>query len=222
MEGFEQQERYPWEENIAVPEGGADPEGAAPADYAYGEVEEPDAGQQNMYEGGNADDGWYRAYQKPPKQKKEGGGFGVKLLKCAALAVVFGLLAGSSFVGTTHFFGKVTGRDAAPEEEAAPSGADLSIAAEPEAVGSFPPARKQAILRRRRREPLPTYRALSDSRCLPSCRLRRLPECRRQGSFSAGGRNMKAKDAAPASLSARMRRIFTLRRTIMSLRARRR
>ncbi len=142
MEGFEQQERYPWEENIAVPEGGADPEGAAPADYAYGEVEEPDAGQQNMYEGGNADDGWYRAYQKPPKQKKEGGGFGVKLLKCAALAVVFGLLAGSSFVGTTHFFGKVTGRDAAPEEEAAPSGADLSIAAEPEAVGQLSAGQK--------------------------------------------------------------------------------
>lgn len=37
-------------------------------------------------------------YQKKPKEKKHGG-FGVKLAKCAALALVFGLVAGSVFEG---------------------------------------------------------------------------------------------------------------------------
>lgn len=63
-------------------------------------------GYQNAY--GPQKDG----YQKKPKEKKHGG-FGVKLAKCAALALVFGLVAGTAFEGVRlvsgHFFGAETG-----------------------------------------------------------------------------------------------------------------
>lgn len=47
------------------------------------------------------------AYQKPPKKEKKKkerkpGGFGVKLAKCAALALVFGLVAGTAFEGVSY------------------------------------------------------------------------------------------------------------------------
>jgi serine protease Do len=43
-----------------------------------------------------------RQPQQPKRPKKQGGGFGVTLAKCAAIAVVFGLVAGSVFTGVSY------------------------------------------------------------------------------------------------------------------------
>lgn len=47
--------------------------------------------------------------QKPPKKERKGGGFGVKLIKCAAIALVFGLVGGSVFAGTNYAVSRLTG-----------------------------------------------------------------------------------------------------------------
>ncbi len=62
---------------------------------AYGTAYNPYNGQQNSY----------NPYQQPnmgkkPKKAKKSGGFGKTLGKCAAIAVIFGLVAGGTFTGT--------------------------------------------------------------------------------------------------------------------------
>lgn len=49
------------------------------------------------------------AAPKPPKKPKNPNGFGTKLAKCVAIALVFGLVAGSAFTGVTYFTGKALG-----------------------------------------------------------------------------------------------------------------
>lgn len=58
----------------------------------------------------------YNAYEAPKKKKKERvkrergkSGFGIKLAKCVAIALVFGLVAGTAFEGTSYFWGGVLG-----------------------------------------------------------------------------------------------------------------
>lgn len=67
-------------------------------------------GSQNTYGAQNPQQYAYNPYQqpagmngaspKPPKQRKNG--FGTKLAKCAAIALVFGLVAGSVFTGVSY------------------------------------------------------------------------------------------------------------------------
>lgn len=54
---------------------------------------------------------------KAPKKKKERrrGGFGIKLVKCAALALVFGLVAGTAFEGIRLVSGNVFGAESSGE-----------------------------------------------------------------------------------------------------------
>lgn len=51
--------------------------------------------------------------QKTPKEKKPkhsgGNGFGTKLAKCVAIALVFGLVAGAAFTGVSYFGGNALG-----------------------------------------------------------------------------------------------------------------
>lgn len=47
--------------------------------------------------------------QKQPKKERKGGGFGAKLVKCAAIALVFGLVGGSVFAGTNYAVSRLTG-----------------------------------------------------------------------------------------------------------------
>lgn len=70
--------------------------------------------QQSSYESGYGQSSYgnaygqnpYSAYQqaqaRQPKPPKKKGGFGVKLAKCAALALVFGLVAGGVFTGVSY------------------------------------------------------------------------------------------------------------------------
>lgn len=87
---------------------------------AYGTAYNPYNGQQNAY---NA----YNPYQQPngmgkkPKKAKKSGGFGKTLGKCAAIAVIFGLVAGGTFTGTSYIGTKALGI-----ESSAKSGSDTS------------------------------------------------------------------------------------------------
>ncbi len=61
------------------------------------------------------------SYQVPPqkeKKKKERkpGGFGIKIVKCAALALVFGLVAGGAFEGVHYVSSRLNGENAAEEK----------------------------------------------------------------------------------------------------------
>ena len=71
---------------------------------AYGTAYNPYNGQQNSY----------NPYQQPnmgkkPKKAKKSGGFGKTLGKCAAIAVIFGLVAGGTFTGTSYIGTKALG-----------------------------------------------------------------------------------------------------------------
>ena len=61
----------------------------------------------------NYDYGSYNPYQQvnqaPQKPLKKKGGFGSKLAKCAAIALVFGLIAGCTFTGVTYVGSKALG-----------------------------------------------------------------------------------------------------------------
>ncbi|MGN0343015.1 MAG: S1C family serine protease [Roseburia sp.] len=81
----------------------------------------------NNYNGGDQYQNQYRdadsynaqSNSQPPKKKK--GGFGKTLAKCVALALVFGLVAGSAFCGTSYFW-----RDVFGSEEESSAGPVLS------------------------------------------------------------------------------------------------
>ena len=98
--------------------------------YAYGQSDNTNTyTEENVY---------YRPYEEPPKPKKEKkhNGFWRKLAKCMALGLVFGLVAGTAFAGTNHFFGKVTGWNQTTEvDEEVLSGADLNISNDTETSG---------------------------------------------------------------------------------------
>ena len=83
---------------------------------AYGTAYNPYNGQQNAY---NA----YNPYQQPngmgkkPKKAKKSGGFGKTLGKCAAIAVIFGLVAGGTFTGTSYIGTKALGIESSAKAE---------------------------------------------------------------------------------------------------------
>ncbi len=72
--------------------------------------------QQNTYNAyGNTQQNAYNPYQqpvggkKPKKAKTKNKGFGVTLGKCAAIALVFGLVAGGTFTGVSYVGNKTLG-----------------------------------------------------------------------------------------------------------------
>ena len=111
MEGFENQDGYQSQTDY----------------YSYGQTDNDDT---DTY-GGQS---YYRPYEEPPKPKKEKSGFGRKLMKCVALALVFGLVAGTAFAGTTSFFHTVTATEETAHEDESLSGGDLNIAGSSETV----------------------------------------------------------------------------------------
>ena len=68
-------------------------------------------GSPNNYGYNNYQNTAYGAAPKPQKKKKERkpGGFGKQLAKCAALALVFGLVAGGVMTGVNYASGKILG-----------------------------------------------------------------------------------------------------------------
>lgn len=109
--------------------------------YAYGQY---GTNQQRDGQTGGQD-AWYRPYEETPPPKKNTGLFG-KIVKCIALAVVFGLVAGIAFTGTSAFFGKVTGETETTAKEEL-RGDELHIAEETEAeeVPELPLAASGAV-----------------------------------------------------------------------------
>lgn len=61
-------------------------------------------GENTGYQGNYGAYGYtpYEEPKKPKKRERKPGGFGTKLIKCAALAIVFGLVAGSVMVGVQY------------------------------------------------------------------------------------------------------------------------
>ncbi|MGN0142795.1 MAG: S1C family serine protease [Roseburia sp.] len=56
-------------------------------------------------------------YQNEQRKHKKSGGFGMKLVKCAALALVFGLVAGTAFEGVRYVSGRIFPTDGQTNEE---------------------------------------------------------------------------------------------------------
>ena len=84
--------------------------------------------QDNMNNSqGQEDNSWsaqaqYRTYDEPinekkhkkekkPRQQKNSNGMGAKIAKCVAIALVFGLVAGTAFAGSNYFFGNIVRDD---------------------------------------------------------------------------------------------------------------
>lgn len=80
--------------------------------YQGGAYQQNAAGQGNPYQNGTYQEHFYQT-QSPKKEKKKKerkpGGFGVKLAKCAALALVFGLVSGVVFEGVHLVSGEIFG-----------------------------------------------------------------------------------------------------------------
>lgn len=87
----------------------------SPYQSPYGTGQQGAYSQQNGYAGtygnayGSTQSGYNQSYayqrtmaQPKPKKEKKPGGFGVKLGKCAAMAAVFGLVAGGVFTGVSY------------------------------------------------------------------------------------------------------------------------
>lgn len=101
------------------------------AGSAYGSTQ---PGSENNYSSiyGSADaQGSFQSYADAKKQKKEerarkraekragsSTGFGVKLAKCASIALVFGLVAGTTFEGSSYLVGSLLGTDGQEESVA--------------------------------------------------------------------------------------------------------
>lgn len=102
--------------------------------HAYGSQQtNAYSGQQNAYNAyGNAQQS-YNPYQqpvgggkKPKKAKMKRGGFGATLGKCAAIALVFGIVAGGTFTGVNYAGNKVLGIQQESAGELKSSSSDAS------------------------------------------------------------------------------------------------
>lgn len=94
----------------------------------------------------------YRQYEEPEKKKKEKKprrkrdfhGVGAKLAKYVAVALVFGLVGGSAFAGSSYFFGRVIGNDST--SSAAKENVTLNKAATTTASSSDSTGNKEAAV----------------------------------------------------------------------------
>lgn len=93
--------------------------------------------QSYGYGNQNGNYGTYGSNPKPEKKKKERkpGGFGKQLAKCAALALVFGLVAGGVMTGVNYASGKVLGTTNAGNVQASLTTGDDSTV-QPTAISS--------------------------------------------------------------------------------------
>lgn len=80
----------------------------------------------NQFEENNSYETYYTPFEEPEKPKKKKSGFAGKVMRCIALALVFGLVAGTAFSGTSYFFRQMLGEN--EEVAEVKSGADLNIA----------------------------------------------------------------------------------------------
>lgn len=89
--------------------------------YSYESRNEyQNTGRQN-YDYGNpyrkdAYSGFRREPEKHSRRGRKGSGFGIRILKCAVLAAVFGLVAGGVFQGVNYIAGKNSKNSASAEE----------------------------------------------------------------------------------------------------------
>ena len=60
----------------------------------------------NQFDENNSYETYYTPYEEPEKPPKKKSGFWGKTVRFTALALVFGLVAGTSFSGTSYFFDK--------------------------------------------------------------------------------------------------------------------
>lgn len=107
--------------------------GGAQSAGSYGSAQ---SGTENNYSSiyGNAgQQGGFQSYADAKKQKKEerarkraerhtgnSAGFGIKLAKCASIALVFGLVAGTTFEGSSYLMGSLLGTNEQANEETLP------------------------------------------------------------------------------------------------------
>lgn len=86
--------------------------------------------QGNAYQGNMNYQNIAPQQPKPEKKKKERkqGGFGIKLVKCAALALVFGLVSGGVFEGV-HFIGRQVTGESEVQQPTADNNAEGSVLA---------------------------------------------------------------------------------------------
>ena len=93
--------------------------------------------QSYGYGNQNGNYGTYGSNPKPEKKKKERkpGGFGKQLAKCAALALVFGLVAGGVMTGVNYASGKIFGTTNASNVQASLTTGDDSTV-QPTAISS--------------------------------------------------------------------------------------
>ena len=93
--------------------------------------------QSTGYGNQNSNYGTYGSNPKPEKKKKERkpGGFGKQLAKCAALALVFGLVAGGVMTGVNYASGKIFGTTNASNVQASLTTGDDSTV-QPTAISS--------------------------------------------------------------------------------------
>lgn len=94
-------------------------------------------GSNTGYQSNGANGTAYGSNPKPEKKKKERkpGGFGKQLAKCAALALVFGLVAGGVMIGVNYASGKVLGTTNAGNVQASlTTGGDSTV--QPTAISS--------------------------------------------------------------------------------------
>ena len=94
-------------------------------------------GSNTGYQSNGANGTAYGSNPKPEKKKKERkpGGFGKQLAKCAALALVFGLVAGGVMIGVNYASGKVLGTTNAGNVQASLTTGDDSTV-QPTAISS--------------------------------------------------------------------------------------
>ena len=94
-------------------------------------------GSNTGYQSNGANGTAYGSNPKPEKKKKERkpGGFGKQLAKCAALALVFGLVAGGGMTGVNYASGKVLGTTNAGNVQASLTTGDDSTV-QPTAISS--------------------------------------------------------------------------------------
>ena len=94
-------------------------------------------GSNTGYQSNGANGTAYGSNPKPEKKKKERkpGGFGKQLAKCAALALVFGLVAGGVMTGVNYASGKIFGTTNASNVQASLTTGDDSTV-QPTAISS--------------------------------------------------------------------------------------
>ena len=94
-------------------------------------------GSNTDYQSNGTNGNAYGSNPKPEKKKKERkpGGFGKQLAKCAALALVFGLVAGGVMTGVNYASGKVLGTTNASNVQASLTTGDDSTV-QPTAISS--------------------------------------------------------------------------------------